>query len=1446
MVSPANGGQVSTTAQEKPNAESVAPQTGAPIPPESSYGDVVTVLLSGRILKPGGAPATGVQLTAFATYGDDGDGNLGSVTTDAEGTFSFPVSTARTFILEVLPGSGFVPSRLGAGTTLVPGQGWDEGIRRFDPVAGSAMLGDLTLIPGQMISGDVTVSGTLSPTDTEVSVWSDTASFTAPVTIATGSTAWSVTVPSGTYRAGLTDYGIGIFAYHGGTSSETAAPIVVTSASVSDVGIDVSISGRTLSGTVLNSNGEPVEGASVSLGSDSWSPGDTTGRNTTTAADGSYTLINLVPGSYRLSFWAGGPTVYWPGTTDYDAFEPIVIASGTTAVTGKDVTVVEGVRIAGTVTNSDGTPREGDQVRFVKDGQEIGSTETKADGTYSSWALPAGEYLVSLVQGGYGGTLEQWYDGKRTAATADPVAATDDGATYDGIDFVAVTGGTISGTITFADGTEVADASVLVYAAHDLNQPVKTTTTDAAGHYTLSGLTVENYVVKVQSGASGAVDAWYGATEASPEPKPISLGLDETFIADVVTRLGGTIRGTVILAAADQGAWVSLSRTDGSDYRSLYLPPNDGNPVEWEMPGLLGSWIVSVDEQYWQNATQWSDATPIDVQAGQVVSGIDFDLRAVVSLTGTVTTTDGSEVSQINATVEREVDGFWQWVASDSSASAQFAFALDPGQYRLRVSGFTADGDALRDTTTPFSIAAGETTNLTVPTARGWTITGRITDAETGAAVPGTSVRAESDSASIAYTSSSIDGTYRLVVAARGSWTVSAGVNSQKYTETHREVVVDDAALESVDLALSAGHQISGRVTAENNGNGLSGVQVSVLDAASGTEFHTSASYDGSYATPALTPGEYTVRFSNWSGLYVEEWWEGAPTPASAATVSIDDADVTDIDASMRLGGVITGRVTDADGNPVPWATVGMASPPASGVEAFFGALGRFFTGAAVTSPLLGVETSADANGNYSLPPVEAGSYALYVHDWMSGTTWYDGKSTLATADLIQVDAGNATDVPLRLRTLTDGETPRTPEESITDDFAIQVPPQDTAVQDGEYAEFRAVASGIPAPTVQWERRAPGADVFTPIDGEMSSNLSFEAELADSGAQVRAVFTQGDATLTTVAATVTVSATPSAPQAPSAPEVSDVTSSSAMVSWSEPESGGAAITGYVVRLTAGQDLIRELAVGNVTQTTVAGLSASTAHAVTVSAVNAVGTGDESASTSFTTGAAITSPTAPTSVTATAGNAQATVSWTAPSSTGGSPITGYTVTAQPGGKTATTTGATSATVTGLTNGTAYTFTVTATNAAGISGASAASDPVTPVAPVTPPTAPTSVTATAGNAQATVSWTAPSSTGGSPITGYTVTAQPGGKTATTTGATSATVTGLTNGTAYTFTVTATNAAGTSAASAASAAVTPTAPPTTPPVTRQAGANRYDTAVEVSKATYPSSDVPVVYIA
>ncbi|SEL93661.1 Uncharacterized conserved protein, contains a C-terminal beta-barrel porin domain [Pseudoxanthomonas sp. GM95] len=289
------------------------------------------------------------------------------------------------------------------------------------------------------------------------------------------------------------------------------------------------------------------------------------------------------------------------------------------------------------------------------------------------------------------------------------------------------------------------------------------------------------------------------------------------------------------------------------------------------------------------------------------------------------------------------------------------------------------------------------------------------------------------------------------------------------------------------------------------------------------------------------------------------------------------------------------------------------------------------------------------------------------------------------------------------------------------------------------------------------------------------------------------------------------------------------------------------------------------------------------YSFSIKATDSASTPNSSSSSySLTVGSAV--PSAPQGVSATAQDKQATVTFTAPASDGGATVNAYIVTSSPGAITATGS-ASPILVTGLTNGTAYTFTVTASNAAGASGASSASNAVTPRSeqtisfpnpgarnygttsvlsasvtsgleiqftsqtaevctiygnnqvfgvkpgtciitagqegnaaylPATPvtqsfpinalaPGAPTIGSATAGDQSVVVNFTAPSYTGGEAVSSYKVTASPGGLSATGS-ASPITVTGLTNGTAYTFTVAASNSAGPGASSAPSASVVP----------------------------------------
>ena len=155
----------------------------------------------------------------------------------------------------------------------------------------------------------------------------------------------------------------------------------------------------------------------------------------------------------------------------------------------------------------------------------------------------------------------------------------------------------------------------------------------------------------------------------------------------------------------------------------------------------------------------------------------------------------------------------------------------------------------------------------------------------------------------------------------------------------------------------------------------------------------------------------------------------------------------------------------------------------------------------------------------------------------------------------------------------------------------------------------------------------------------------------------------------------------------------------------------------------------------------------------VAAVNTYGTGSYSSSASTTV---LGVPDAPTGLSATAGNTQASLSWTAPSNNGGAALSDYSIqystdntTWTSFSHTASTT--TSATITGLTKNTLYYFRVAAINSQGTGAYT--SSPSTTVLGV--PDAPTALAAgTPTTTTMPLSWTAPSNNGGAALSDYSI--------------------------------------------------------------------------------------------
>ena len=355
-----------------------------------------------------------------------------------------------------------------------------------------------------------------------------------------------------------------------------------------------------------------------------------------------------------------------------------------------------------------------------------------------------------------------------------------------------------------------------------------------------------------------------------------------------------------------------------------------------------------------------------------------------------------------------------------------------------------------------------------------------------------------------------------------------------------------------------------------------------------------------------------------------------------------------------------------------------------------------------------------------------------------------------------------------------------------------------------------AGVAGDTVVTVSWS--PPGADGGSAVTGYaviaqpggevcVTAQTSCEVEGLSNGTAytfaVVAINAVGDSVPSLSSAPVTPRGVPGAPVAVSGVGGDE----SVLVTWQPPtDDGGSVITGYEV--TADPDGATCATAG--TSCEITGLENGRPYSFTVVAINEAGPG--ASSIPSTSVAPVSTPGPPGAVIGVPDDGSVLVTWEAPAATGGSFISEYVVTASPGGATCFASIGLSCTVFGLTNGTPYTFTVVATSLIGAGAPSDPSPPVVPEAPASSPGAPTSVTGIPGDGQALISWDPPTSDGGSPVTQYGVTAEPGGAACVATAATTCVVTGLTNGSGYTFTVVAVNAVGTSPPSQVSASVVP----------------------------------------
>ena len=440
------------------------------------------------------------------------------------------------------------------------------------------------------------------------------------------------------------------------------------------------------------------------------------------------------------------------------------------------------------------------------------------------------------------------------------------------------------------------------------------------------------------------------------------------------------------------------------------------------------------------------------------------------------------------------------------------------------------------------------------------------------------------------------------------------------------------------------------------------------------------------------------------------------------------------------------------------------------------------------------------------------------------GTSLAVNNWTVGTDTITFTSAGNLTEANLDKITVNGGKAGVSSGQLIAATAASA--PTNVAVTSGQAqltVSFAAPSSNGGRAITNYEYSTNGGSNWTavsPASTSTSITISGLANGTSYDVQVRAVtaFGSGTASGTVAASTFSV---------PAAPTITSISAGDKQLSvnFTAGSDGGSAITNYQYSTDGGSNW-RNRATGTTASplviTTISGpanteLVNGQSYNVRIRAVNAVGNGAETATTSATPVAAATVPEAPTSLVVTPGDQQLSIAFT-PGSDGGAAITNYEYSFNNSTWTAfdPVDTVTPVVITGLTNGTAYTVYLRARNSVGPGTASSSASGT----PRTTPGAPTLGTITPGNAQLSVAFTAPTSTGGADITDYEYSTDNGtsykAAGSTTSPLTLTTVSGssaaLVNGTTYTILLRAVNAAGSGTASS-SGTGTPRTTPSAP---------------------------------
>jgi hypothetical protein len=576
-----------------------------------------------------------------------------------------------------------------------------------------------------------------------------------------------------------------------------------------------------------------------------------------------------------------------------------------------------------------------------------------------------------------------------------------------------------------ASGEQLVSSASVSEWTIDAVPPVTTATPDG-GAYSAP----QNVTLSCSDGAGGGCAGTFyclggGCTPNTPYTGPVAVststglryysrdifGYEEpvkTASYNFVATLSGTITDSATSAGiasahieayrADTGAYV------GGTYSYL---PNGAYQITGLPAGIYKLHFKANNylDQWYRGMSDRSAATTVVVSAPAAINDINVAMVKAGTITGTVSDKDSrATISNVSVTAFNAVSGSLSGSAYTDSTGRYSIAGLRAGSYKLSfnaqygsnyLSQWYSDKSDIASATEAVVANGSTTSGIDVALQKGGSLSGKVTDGVSGAGISGATVflynttsgsfsKSTTTDSSGAYRFAGIAGSFRLESNAHGYLTQNYGGGPGAAV-----TVTAAGSTTGIDMALSKGGTITGKVTAGVSGAGLANVSVSVTDAVTGAWVNYAyTDSSGVYSITGVATGSYKIRFT--VNGYLAQWFGGKGDQAAATTVAVTAPNTTaGIDITMIEGAAITGSVTDK------LSGVGVEGVTVTAYNAVSGSwVGSGYTNSA---------------GVYTISGLDNGGYKLQATIYSSGyqAKWYGNKQQKTTADIVQVTAPN-------------------------------------------------------------------------------------------------------------------------------------------------------------------------------------------------------------------------------------------------------------------------------------------------------------------------------------------------------------------------------------------------------------------------------------------------------